>query len=312
MRPLSTRPGSPPSAQHSTTSAPSVAASRATQNPWPPACRCTSARSEPGSIVTVSSGDGANTAIRASCGFETTDGRCGSWRCDDAGGASRRLRDDLTHRLNQRRHRGDRVAGLEAARRAVVVGRRGRRPPIRGVAPPRRPTAGWTASGSFSRPHASHARSSAAEPSMRTRKLSCANRASTARCTRFSSSDPTPTLKSATPMIASCKAGTSKIVIGLPFRYAPSPCRAMKRSPRNGASTIPSTGSPATANDSEIVHNGLPLAKLIVPSIGSSTQRARAESASPSPSSPRSEMFGVASASVALIADSTCRSTSVA
>ena len=42
----------------------SVAASRATQNPCPPACRCTSGRSVPGSIVTVNSGEGANTAIR--------------------------------------------------------------------------------------------------------------------------------------------------------------------------------------------------------------------------------------------------------
>ena len=60
-------------------------------------------------------------------------------------------------------------------------------------------------------------------------------------------------------------------MILVPFRYAPSPCRAMKRSPSSGASIIPSTGCPSITSDSEIEHSGLSRAKLMVPSIGSST-----------------------------------------
>lgn len=62
----------------------------------------------------------------------------------------------------------------------------------------------------------------------------------------------------------------------------------------------------------EIVHNGLSLAKLIVPSIGSRTQRVAPESSSPPRSFPRNGMSWVASASEALIADSIARSTLVA
>ena len=51
-------------------------------------------------------------------------------------------------------------------------------------------------------------------------------------------------------------------------------------------STIPRIGCPSTTSDSEIAQSGLSLLKLIVPSIGSSTQRGPASARPPPSSSP--------------------------
>src|SRR5207245_11215124 len=57
----STAPVSPPKEPTSVTGTLSAATSRAIQNPWPPACRCTSERSPRCSKVIVNDGAGANT-----------------------------------------------------------------------------------------------------------------------------------------------------------------------------------------------------------------------------------------------------------
>ena len=131
-------------------------------------------------------------------------------------------------------------------------------------------------------PAASHARSSAADPSIRTRRLSCAQPRESLEMDAILLLGPDSHLEVREgPDDRFIQALNPRDRDRPPFRYSPSPGRAMKRSPRSGASTIPSTGSPATTSDNEIVHSGLPLAKLIVPSIGSSTQRPRRRGASP-------------------------------
>ena len=59
-----TVPLSPPNVEHNTTSAPRLAAKRATQTPCPPGWKWISSPPLPASTVTVSNGDGARTMTR--------------------------------------------------------------------------------------------------------------------------------------------------------------------------------------------------------------------------------------------------------
>ena len=205
--------------------------------------------------------------------------------------------DDAPHRLHQRRDGRDRVSGFGVVRRAVVVVHqaaglaheqqsRGHVPRQvrqhhRRVQPPRRKPREVERGG----PVHAHAQALA--------RQACEHRQMHAVLLLRAHADLEVRTR---PTIASRKSPRPpRSRSARPLRYAPPPCRAMKRSPNSGASTIPSTGCPPTTSDSEIAHSGLSLAKLIVPSIGSSTQRGRfGVILPPPPSSPRNGMSGVA------------------
>ena len=93
-------------------------------------------------------------------------------------------------------------------------------------------------------------------------------------------------------------------------RVAPRPRRASSTSPRQGSATTPTSGRPPRVRQSDMLVQGTPFARFVVPSTGSRYQRCRSPGASPY-SSPRTRASGTRTATRPRTCCSTSRSTSV-